>query len=52
MAGLGKLHRLNAREAWAHKATHFTPWLLESVSTLGEVPGMDLELNFAEFAVA
>lgn len=51
MAELGKLQRLSAREAWAHEATHFTPWLLENASVLGEVMGMDLELNFAEHSV-
>lgn len=51
MAELGKLQRLSAREAWAHEATHFTPWLLENASVLGEVLGMDLELNFAEHSV-
>lgn len=51
MTELGKLQRLSAREAWEHEAIHFTPWLLENASVLGEVLGMDLELKHAEHSV-
>jgi hypothetical protein len=48
---LGRLERVSVREAWAHEAQDFTPWLLANASRLGEVLGMDLELKEAEHSV-
>lgn len=48
---LGRLERVSVREAWAHEAQDFTPWLLANASHLGEVLGMDLELKEAEHSV-
>lgn len=48
---LGRLERVKVREAWAHEAQDFTPWLLANASYLGEVLGMDLELKEAEHSV-
>jgi len=47
----GRLESLRAREAWAHEAHDFTPWLLENADALGQVLGMDLELTEAEHSV-
>jgi len=46
-APLGKLQRINLREAWKHEATEFTPWLAqtENLDLLAEALGMvELEL--------
>ena len=51
MNELGKLTPLDAREVWAHEAHDFTPWLLANAVHLGEVLGIDLELEIAEHAV-
>ena len=41
---LGTLKRLDPRTVWVREAYHFTPWLAEHLSELGEVLGLDLEL--------
>ena len=51
MVELGKLHRLDARDAWSHEARDFTPWLREHISQLGEALGLDLDLVEAEVPV-
>jgi hypothetical protein len=42
---------MRARDAWPHEAQHFTPWLLQNATELGEALGMDLELAKAEHSV-
>ncbi len=41
---LGTLKRNDPRERWPNEATHFTPWLAENLTALGEVLGIDLQL--------
>ena len=48
---LGRIERRDIREAWAHEAADFTPWLAEHLSELGEALGMDLELQSQEAPV-
>lgn len=51
MQELSRLTRLDPREVWTHEAHQFTPWLLANADHLGEVLGVDLELQAAEHAV-
>lgn len=51
MVEFGRLESVKTRDAWAHEAHVFTPWLLENADALGEVLGMDLDLTEAEHAV-
>jgi hypothetical protein len=50
---LGRLERHDLRTAWDNEATAFTPWLArpENLAMLGEVLGMELELEAKERAV-
>ena len=48
---LGRIERRDIREAWAHEAADFTPWLAEHLSEFGEALGMDLELQSQEAPV-
>ena len=48
---IGVLKRIDAREAWAHEAHEFTPWLRENISLLGEKLGMDFEVVDSEVRV-
>ncbi len=50
---LGKLQRVDLREAWRHEAAHFTQWLAqaENLSVLGDELGIDLSLVQTEAAV-
>jgi hypothetical protein len=48
---LAKIERVDLREAWPNEAQHFTPWLAENLSALGEALGMDLELQETEASV-
>ena len=46
---LGKIERVDLREAWPNEARDFTPWLAENIAELGEaLSGMDLELQQTE----
>jgi len=47
----GTLKYPNLQSAWQHEALHFTPWLAENLSKLGEVLGLDLELESQEHGV-
>ncbi len=51
MTTLAKIERVDLREAWPNEAQHFTPWLAENLSALGEALGMDLELQETEASV-
>jgi hypothetical protein len=48
---LGKLEFINPRDVWPDEARHFTPWLLDNADYLGEVLGIDIELESAEHPV-
>ena len=47
---LGRLQKVELREAWSSEAGDFTPWLAkeENLSLLGEAIGIDLELEAQE----
>lgn len=47
---LGRLEKLNLREAWSSESSDFTPWLAteENLQLLGETIGMELELESQE----
>jgi len=47
---LGRLHKVELREAWASESSDFTPWLAkpENLQLLGETVEMDLELESQE----
>lgn len=47
---LGKVVRVNVREAWSNEATHFTPWLAspEGMELIQDALGMDLEIEATE----
>ncbi len=48
---LGRIEVVPPREVWQHEAQHFTPWLLANADVLGELLGMELELDVAEHPV-
>ena len=48
---LGVLEKRDVREIWPNEARDFTPWLAQNLATLGEVLGMDLELQGQESPV-
>lgn len=52
-SSLGRLEKVNTREAWKHEATEFTPWLAreENLSLLSETLGINLELIEEEKSV-
>jgi hypothetical protein len=47
---LGRLRKVDLREAWVSESSHFTPWLAqeENLKLLGEAIGMELELESQE----
>ncbi len=45
---LGTLIEVPLKEIWQGEATHFTPWLAENLSRLGDKIGMELELQQTE----
>src|ERR1051325_969130 len=47
---LGRLQKVDLREAWASESSHFTPWLAqeENLKLLGETIGIELELESQE----
>ena len=44
---LGRLQKVDLREAWSSESIDFTPWLAkeENLALLGETIGIDLELE-------
>ena len=48
---LASLDEVEPRDAWAHEALHFTPWLAQNLDRLGKVVGIDLEWEQSEIAV-
>ena len=50
---LGRLQRVQLREAWESESGDFTPWLAQSenLSLLGEAIGLNLELEAQEKGV-
>jgi hypothetical protein len=48
---LAVLKRIDLREIWPREAADFTPWLARNLDVLGDVLGMELELQGEEVAV-
>lgn len=51
MPNLSSLQRVDLREVWPHEANDFTPWLEDNIDTLGDVLGLDLEVEAREASV-
>ena len=51
MSGLGQIQKIDLREAWPNEASSFTPWLEAHIGELGEVLGLDLEVESREAPV-
>lgn len=51
---LGRLQKVDLREAWTTESSDFTPWLAqeENLKLLGETIGIELELESQEKFVA
>ena len=47
---LGRLQKVDLREAWSSESIDFTPWLAqeENLNLLGDVIGLELELESQE----
>ncbi|HWV99358.1 MAG TPA: hypothetical protein VNZ64_06650 [Candidatus Acidoferrum sp.] len=47
---LGRLQKVDLREAWTSESTDFTPWLAQeqNLKLLGETIGIELELESQE----
>ncbi len=48
---LDRLTTVRPRDVWLNEAHDFTPWLLDNADVLGELLGMDLELEVAEHPI-
>ncbi|SMF72093.1 DUF4268 domain-containing protein [Allosphingosinicella indica] len=50
---LGRLQKVDLRDAWPHEAHNFTPWLAqeENLRLLGDTLGLEMELEAVEKAV-
>lgn len=48
---LTRLEPVAVRSVWPTEPHHFTPWLLANADLLGEVLGMDIELDAREYKV-
>ena len=44
----GEITPVNVRKIWANDATDFTPWLASNINKLGQVLGMELEVQDRE----
>ena len=51
MTHIERLETLDLREAWRNEASDFTPWLGENLDRLGEVIGLDLDIEDTEVSV-
>ena len=47
----GRVEDLAPRQAWAHEAHAFTPWLTENIGELAKAIGIPLELTGQEVRV-
>lgn len=48
---IARLQHVDVRDAWAHEAQNFTPWLYENLDALGEAIGMPLDGEGSEVNV-
>jgi|694.fasta_scaffold05066_10 hypothetical protein len=48
---LGRLENVDPREIWPDEARDFTPWMLHNASYLGEVLGIEIELEAREHPI-
>lgn len=47
---LGTLKQLPARHMWSDEARHFTPWLFQNIAELGQILGLELQVERTEVA--
>ena len=49
-ANLGRLEKVDLREAWVSESSDFTPWLasVENIELLGDAIGLELEVEAQE----
>lgn len=45
VASLERLEEIDVRSVWKNEASDFTPWLLANAEYLGEILGIDVELD-------
>jgi hypothetical protein len=50
-ASLGRLEGVDPRSIWPDEAQNFTPWLLSNADYLGEVLGLEIELEAREHPI-
>jgi hypothetical protein len=50
-ASLGRLEGVDPRSIWPDEARNFTPWLLSNADYLGEVLGLEIELEAREHPI-
>ncbi len=48
---LARIEKVELRKAWPHEATHFTPWLADNLTELGDALEVELELQETESGV-
>lgn len=48
MIDFGEIKEVDVREIWQNEVTDFTPWLVENIERLGQVLGMELEVQERE----
>jgi hypothetical protein len=48
---LGRIETVNPREVWPDEARNFTPWMLDNAKYLGEILGLEIELEAREHPI-
>jgi hypothetical protein len=48
---LGRIETVNPRDVWPDEARNFTPWMLDNAQYLGEILGLEIELEAREHPI-